>query len=68
MKKEELLRNEITAIEIGIDTIKQNLTIARYLTDSVEGMIMSISYSIEQIENDLKNIKALYKVDGEKNG
>jgi len=67
MKKEEVLKNEITAIEIEIDTIKKNLTIARYLADSVEGMIMSISYSIEQIENDLKNIKALCKVDGEKN-
>jgi len=55
--KEDLLKNEITAIEIRIEDIKKDVEIIRYLTDSANGLAMNIKILIEEIEEDLKRVK-----------
>jgi hypothetical protein len=59
MKKEELLKNEITAIELSIEDIKKDVEIIKYLTDSANGLVMNIKFLIEDIEEDLKKVKEL---------
>jgi hypothetical protein len=66
MKKEELLRDEITALELNISSIKKYVEIAKYLSDSVNGVITNVGFVVEEMERELKNIKDLLKLESEK--